>query len=140
MRDLALFTADHLLAVTGHLCGSTPLAPVTAGDAAPPARPQPDLSDVYGQAQARRALEIAAAGRHNLLMQGPPGSGKSMLAARLPGILPPLDEDEAPQSVAVRSVAGLSFDPAGWRQRPFRAPHHGVGGGAGRRWWRPEAG
>lgn len=94
-----------------------------------------DLADVKGQLQARRALEIAAAGGHNLLFYGPPGTGKSMLASRLPGILPPLQEQEAIEVAAIRSVTGAG---AGryWCQRPFRAPHHTasavalVGGGS----------
>jgi len=125
---LALYPADHLLSVSGHLGGHQRLEPATAHPAPTSDLPTPDLADVYGQAQARRALEVAAAGRHNLLMMGPPGSGKSMLASRLPGILPPLGEDEALQSAAVRSVAGLPFDAVGWRRRPFRSPHHTASG------------
>ena len=83
---------------------------------------------MQGQAQARRALEIAAAGRHNLLMQGLPGTGKSMLAARLPGILPPMSEAEAMETAAVHSIAGLPVNPARWRVRPFRSPHHASSG------------
>jgi magnesium chelatase family protein len=99
-------------------------------------RDYPDLAEVRGQAQARRALEIAAAGAHHLLFLGPPGTGKTMLAHRLPGILPPLTEVEALESAAVRSVAGQSIDFQKWRLRPFRAPHHTasavalVGGGS----------
>ncbi|MEQ8660911.1 MAG: YifB family Mg chelatase-like AAA ATPase, partial [Gammaproteobacteria bacterium] len=97
--------------------------------------PGPDLADVVGQLGARRALEVAAAGGHNLLLVGPPGTGKSMLAYRLTGILPPLSEAAALTSAALRSIAGLAVDPARWRARPFRAPHHSasavalVGGG-----------
>nr|MDJ0740809.1 magnesium chelatase domain-containing protein [Gammaproteobacteria bacterium] len=115
--DLKLFPAEHLLTVSAHLGGSDAIAPATV---TPPLRTNaqaPDLRDVIGQALARRALEVAASGRHNLLMQGPPGSGKSMLASRLPGILPPLDEAEALQSAAIRSVAGLDLDPAAWHRR-----------------------
>ncbi|HET7299166.1 MAG TPA: YifB family Mg chelatase-like AAA ATPase [Oleiagrimonas sp.] len=85
-----------------------------------------DLADVRGQQQARRALEIAAAGGHHLLLAGPPGTGKTMLAERLPGILPPLGESEALESCAVRSVAGMPVDMTRWRERPFRAPHHTI--------------
>ncbi|MCG6966575.1 MAG: YifB family Mg chelatase-like AAA ATPase [Chromatiaceae bacterium] len=128
VRDVPLYAVDHLLAVSGHLNGQRPLAATTATPRGAPQRVLPDLADVSGQAQARRALEIAAAGRHNLLMMGPPGSGKSMLAHRLPGILPSMNEDEALQTAAIRSVAGLPFDDADWQQRPFRAPHHTASG------------
>ncbi|KND57296.1 MG(2+) CHELATASE FAMILY PROTEIN / ComM-related protein [Candidatus Burkholderia verschuerenii] len=86
--------------------------------------PSPDLADVIGHPAARRALEVAAAGGHHLLMVGPPGAGKSMLAARLPGLLPPMTDDEALTSAAILSASSLGFTPAQWRQRPFRAPHH----------------
>jgi magnesium chelatase family protein len=105
---------------------------------AQPAQPPPDLADVRGQERARRALEIAAAGRHNLLLAGPPGTGKTMLARRLPGVLPPLDEDAALEVTRIHSVAGLlPPDQPLLRVPPFRAPHHSastaalVGGGAG---------
>lgn len=97
----------------------------------------PDLSEVKGQERAKRALEIAAAGRHHMLMIGPPGSGKSMIAARLPGILPILSPEEALETSMVHSLAGLIEDGGISRQRPFRAPHHTasmaaiVGGGKG---------
>ena len=127
---LTLYAVDHLLAVTGHLGGSQRLPETSPPDTRPVPVAQPDLADVCGQAHARRALEVAAAGRHNLLMMGPPGSGKSMLASRLPGILPPLSEDEALHSAAIRSVAGHPFGDWDWRQRPFRAPHHTASGAA----------
>jgi len=101
-----------------------------------PAHPvDSDLADVKGQTGARRALEIAAAGGHNLLMVGPPGAGKSMLAHRLPGLLPPMDRDEALEAAALASLAGR-FEAARWGQRPLSAPHHSasavalVGGGS----------
>jgi magnesium chelatase family protein len=99
----------------------------------------PDLSEVRGQGQARRALEIAAAGGHSLLLSGPPGSGKSMLAQRLPGLLPPMTEDEAIEAAAVQSLSAGHLRRAAWGQRPFRAPHHSataaamIGGGNGPR-------
>ncbi|MCP5300369.1 MAG: YifB family Mg chelatase-like AAA ATPase [Chromatiaceae bacterium] len=125
---IELYPAEHLLGVSAHLAGEQRITPASGvrADSTPVAGP--DLRDVYGQALARRALEVTAAGRHNLLMMGPPGSGKSMLANRLPGILPPLDDDEALATAALRSIAGLAFDPAGWRTRPFRAPHHTASG------------
>jgi len=108
------------------------LQPAAAGTAAPSG---PDLADVKGQAGARRALEIAAAGSHGLLLVGPPGSGKSMLAQRFAGLLPPMSVEQALESAAVASLAGR-FEPARWMQRPTAAPHHSasavalVGGGS----------
>jgi magnesium chelatase family protein len=88
----------------------------------------PDLKDVCGQKQARRALEIAAAGGHHLLLIGPPGSGKSMLAARLPGIMPPMSEPEALETAAIHSLHGSDYLRLNWRNRPFRSPHHTASG------------
>ena len=88
----------------------------------------PDLADVRGQHQARRALEVAAAGGHSLLFVGPPGTGKSMLAARLPGILPEMEEHEALEAASVASVSGDGLDPEQWARRPFRQPHHTASG------------
>ena len=129
-----LLAADSLLAVCAHLTGRTPLGtPPQTLAPAPPA--YPDLADVKGQIGARRALEIAAAGQHSLLMSGPPGTGKSMLAQRLPGILPPMSETEALEAAAVQSLAGVRIEDY-WRVRPYRAPHHSasaialVGGGS----------
>lgn len=98
--------------------------------------PGPDMADVRGQAQARRALEIAAAGGHHLLLIGPPGCGKTLLASRLPGLLPEASEDEALEAAAIASISGRGLDPVHWRERPFRSPHHTasaialVGGGS----------
>lgn len=92
------------------------------GERATPAA-YPDLSDVIGMTQAKRALEIAAAGGHNLLMNGPPGAGKSMLAKRFPGLLPPMSDEEALKTAALHSLRGVGFDEQ-WRRRPFRSPHH----------------
>ncbi|TLZ59574.1 MAG: ATP-binding protein [Gammaproteobacteria bacterium] len=134
--------AGHLLEVCGHLSGAAPLpacAPPRGGENrdAPSARGAPlDLADVRGQLMPKRALVIAAAGGHSLLMIGPPGSGKSMLAQRLPGLLPPLTRSEALEVAAIAAVSAAGFTPAQLGQRPFRAPHHTassaalVGGGA----------
>ena len=114
---------DSLLATVNHFSGRAVLSPAEPGEVTQTAATR-DLSDVRGQEKARRALEIAAAGRHHLLLVGPPGSGKSMLAARLPGILPPLDAGEALETSMVHSLAGLIEEGGISRERPFRAPHH----------------
>jgi magnesium chelatase family protein len=122
--------AADLAAVCRHLRGDAVL-PVVVGQ--PPARTRvagPDLADVRGQAGARRALEIAAAGGHDLLLVGPPGTGKTMLAERLPGLLPPLGDSEALELAVIGSVATGRFDPGDWRARPFRQPHHTATPGA----------
>ncbi len=127
--------AESLLAVCAHLSGRAPIAPYVLPSESAAPQATPDLAEVKGQAQARRALEVAAAGRHALLMFGPPGTGKSMLAQRLPGLLPPLNDDEALELAAIQSIEG-AFTSQAWGQRPFRMPHHSasapalVGGGA----------
>jgi magnesium chelatase family protein len=127
----------HLAQAVAYLRGEAapePYEPPVNGDA--PASRYPDLADVRGQERARRALELAAAGRHNLLLAGPPGTGKTMLARRLPGVLPPLEPDEALEVTRIHSVAGLlAPEHPLVRDPPFRAPHHSasmaaiVGGG-----------
>ncbi|QHL91980.1 YifB family Mg chelatase-like AAA ATPase [Sphingomonas changnyeongensis] len=130
----AVVAAPDLIALVNHLRGTSPLPPPPPGLAEPP-RPVPDLRQVKGQESARRALEIAAAGGHNLLMIGPPGAGKSLMAACLPGILPELTAAEALEASMVASVAGTLDGGRIARSRPFRAPHHSasmaalVGGG-----------
>ncbi|MEJ2455297.1 MAG: YifB family Mg chelatase-like AAA ATPase [Candidatus Thiodiazotropha sp.] len=124
VSDLKSHAASHLLAVCRHLNGMEPLELLQKNNTQIHAEAQPDLADVKGQHQARRALEVAASGGHALLFIGPPGTGKSMLASRLPGILPPLTEEEGLESAAIASIAQQPFDPMRWRQRPFRAPHH----------------
>ena len=118
-----IFCARSLSEVVAWLNGEDVLAVPEADAATRPAR-APDLKEVIGQQLPRRALELCAAGGHNLLMCGPPGTGKTMLAARLPGLLPPMTEAEALESAAIASVSHGGFSPDQWRQRPFRAPHH----------------
>ncbi|QFS81898.1 Competence protein ComM [Roseivivax sp. THAF40] len=115
--------AESLLQLLQHFTGQSPLPPCQAGEvtALPPCR---DLRDVKGQERAKRALEIAAAGRHHLMLVGSPGSGKSMLAARLPGLLPPLSPVEALETSMIHSLAALLDEGGISRARPFRAPHH----------------
>jgi magnesium chelatase family protein len=131
--------ARHLAEAVAYLRGETKLAWVASNGSAPEVR-LPDLADVRGHERARRALEIAAAGRHNLLLAGPPGTGKTMLARRLPGVLPPLEPREALEVTRIHSVAGLvSAERPLITRPPFRAPHHSastaaiVGGGPGPR-------
>ncbi|MDH3262949.1 MAG: YifB family Mg chelatase-like AAA ATPase [Paracoccaceae bacterium] len=125
-----------LLEAIRHYTGQAPLAPAGPGEVTGGAAAR-DLRDVKGQERAKRALEIAAAGRHHLLMVGPPGSGKSMLAARMPGILPPLSAVEALETSMIHSLSGLLDEGGISRERPFREPHHTasmaaiVGGGRG---------
>ena len=127
-------TARTLLEVCAMLDGRKALPRAQAR--APVRLAGPDLADVRGQAHARRALEIAAAGGHHLLLVGPPGCGKTLLASRLPGLLPEASEAEALEAAAIASVSGRGLDPARWRERPYRSPHHTasavalVGGGA----------
>ena len=135
VKDAIVHPAPSLLAVCAHLTGRETLPRSRSPRAAAEDHSAPDLADVRGQAAPKRALEVAAAGAHSLLMLGPPGTGKSMLAQRLPGLLPPMSEDEALESAAVQSLTGR-FRLEDWGRRPLRTPHHTasavalVGGGS----------
>jgi magnesium chelatase family protein len=136
VRSASVYAVRHLLDISAHLTGTRPLEPQAPSQPVAGDTTLPDLVDVRGQHHARRALEIAAAGGHSLLLVGPPGTGKSLLASRLPGVLPELTEEEAMETAAVNSISGQAIDSATWRHRPFRAPHHTasavalVGGGS----------
>src|SRR5262249_15369476 len=122
-----ILPARTLLEVVAHLAGEallTEYAPLQRAATVS----YSDFSDVKGQQQVKRALEVAAAGAHSVLMLGPPGTGKSMLAARFPGILPPLSQDEALEVAAIHSVSSAGFEARRWGERPFRAPHHSASG------------
>ena len=134
VENAVVYPAQSLLQVAAHLAGRTVLTRQRTSEQISPAS-YLDMRDVKGQGQVKRALEIAAAGGHSVLMSGPPGTGKSMLAARFPGILPNMTQAEALESAAMQSLGGM-FDIKNWRTRPYRAPHHTasavalVGGGS----------
>jgi magnesium chelatase family protein len=124
VKDCEVIAARHILEVCAHFGGAGSLQLYHAEPLSVAPVALPDLCDVRGQPHARRALEIAAAGEHSLLLMGSPGTGKSMLAQRLPGILPPLSDAQAMEVAAVRSIAGRPLKPGEWGVRPFRSPHH----------------
>jgi magnesium chelatase family protein len=135
VEDSVIYPARTLLQVCAHFASREPLVRYVEP---PPdvAIEYADMSDVHAQSHAKRALEVAAAGSHSVVMVGPPGTGKTMLASRLPGILPPMTQAEALASAAVQSLGTRGFGVEHWRQRPYRAPHHTasavalVGGGS----------
>ncbi|MEO8401157.1 MAG: YifB family Mg chelatase-like AAA ATPase, partial [Gammaproteobacteria bacterium] len=124
VKQATVFSAKHLLEVCAHLKGENVLERCQRQVEETPQIVLPDLADVRGQPHAKRALEIAAAGKHSMLFMGPPGTGKTMLASRLPSILPQLSDQEALEVAAIASVSSGGFDHAKWQQLPFRAPHH----------------
>ena len=135
LKQARIHTAEHLVQVAAHLNQIKPLPNVQPAPPARAARSMPGLASIVGQQKAKRALIVAAAGGHNMLMFGPPGSGKTMLARRLPGLLPPLSDEEALEVASISSLVERER-PATWGVRPFRAPHHTasavalVGGGS----------
>jgi len=123
VRDATVYAAESLMAVCAHLCEREGLSRCEH-EGAVAMSAHADLRDVRGQVSARRALEVAAAGAHSMLMAGPPGTGKTMLAERLPGILPEMSYEHALETAAVQSLSSAGFRLRDWRRRPFRAPHH----------------
>ncbi|PKM37958.1 MAG: ATP-dependent protease [Gammaproteobacteria bacterium HGW-Gammaproteobacteria-10] len=124
IKDIDLLPANHLLEVCAHLNGQKSIIVDEETLVLPAETESVDFSDVHGQYHVKRAFEIAASGAHNLIMLGPPGTGKSMLAARLPTILPPLTEQQAQETAAIASISDKGLDVANWLKPPFRAPHH----------------
>ena len=126
-QGMTVYPVDHVRQLAAHLRGEAPLSPAPRWTPGEEAGAAPDFADVKGQEQVKRCLEIAAAGGHNLVMVGPPGSGKSMLARRLPSILPDLTEREALETTQIHSVLGLTTRAAPMvTRRPFRSPHHTI--------------
>ena len=136
VKDARIIAGKQLLTITAHLMQRKRLDLETTAPILAPGNDMPDLADVRGQYHARRALDIAAAAGHSLLMLGPPGTGKSLLASRLPGILPEMNEAEALEAAALTSISGIPVNIQQWKRRAFRAPHHTasavslVGGGS----------
>jgi magnesium chelatase family protein len=137
VKQAKIIAIEHLTQLFAHFARQTPLPLVTTKSPAQARQvAKLDMADVVGQPLARRALEIAASGSHNLLFIGPPGTGKTMLASRLPGILPPMSETEALESAAIQSISHQHISSYSWLMRSFRAPHHTassaalVGGGS----------
>ncbi len=128
VRDVSIYSCDSLTQVCASLNGGEALPIIESTESYNLGTFQNDLSEVYGQHQARRALEIAASGAHHMIMMGPPGTGKSMLAQRLNTILPLMSENEAMSSASIRSISHKPVNADNWLQRPFQSPHHTVSG------------
>ncbi len=128
VSNVNIHPATHLMDVCSHINGNEQIPLHINKTMVNNVSHELDFSDVRAQNHAKRALEIAAAGGHNLIMIGPPGTGKTMLAERLPGILPPMTESQALESAAVTSISSQGFDPKKWKQRPIRHPHHTASG------------
>lgn len=128
VNGLEIFPAEHLLEITSHFQGRNALKSYHREPHTAESCNDIDLSDVRGQMQAKRCLEIAAAGEHSLLMSGPPGTGKTMLASRLPTLLPAMTEEESLAAATVASISNRGFDMRQWAVRPFRQPHHTASG------------
>ena len=124
MKAARVIAGQQLLTITAHFTRTARLDYEAHVEHHSPDSHPSDLADVRGQHHARRALEIAAAGAHSLLLLGPPGTGKSLLASRLPGILPEMNEAEALEAAALASISKLPIDVHQWKRRAFRAPHH----------------
>ena len=125
-KGIKVFAPNTLAELVAHLSGSKKLAPERRNHTKSASPPSVDLYDIRGQESAKRALEIAAVGRHNLVLYGPPGTGKTLLARALPGILPPLGDDEILEVTAIHSTAGILKEGAVVRWPPFRSPHHTI--------------
>ncbi len=136
VKGVELVPTTHLLEICAHLAGQKLIMPEIQQPASDNTAFELDFADVHGQFHVKRAFEIAAAGAHNLLLLGPPGTGKSMMASRLPTILPPLTEQQAQETAAIASISEQGVNVANWLKPPYRAPHHTasapalVGGGS----------
>ena len=128
VQNSKVYPARDLLQVCAHLSGTSKLQLHTVEQGTVTHKSDMDLADVRGQQRAKRALQVTAAGAHNMLMIGPPGTGKTMLASRLPTILPTMSEQEAMQTAAIHSICGYAFHSRDWQRRPFRSPHHTASG------------
>ena len=128
INNAEIYPAKHIMEVCAHLTNKQNLHVFKTVNNAHVKTNEKDISDVRSQFNAKRALEVAAAGGHNLLMIGPPGTGKTMLAERLPGILPPMTEQQAMESAAIASISTHGFKIQNWKKRPFRCPHHTASG------------